>query len=124
MSVHIKLLHVSILKKNCSYFETGDKVEIIVAAVVSGTVFGILITIGVWTLKGKLSKQNLWKGRFIAQRPTTNETPKSSHSEAVVSIENQYLEINPQNNFESSHYTCLKKSYLPKEERAVYDHYD
>lgn len=60
MSDHIKLLHVSRMKKICSYFETGDKVEDIVAAVVSGTVFGILITIGVWTLKGKLLKQNLW----------------------------------------------------------------
>ena len=46
--------------KNLSYFETGDKFEIIVAAVVSGTVFGVLITIGVWILKGKLSKENLW----------------------------------------------------------------
>lgn len=60
MSDHIKLLHVSRMKKICSYFETGDKVEDIVAAVVSGTAFGILITIGVWTLKGKLLKQNLW----------------------------------------------------------------
>ena len=62
MSLLLRLLHLSITnKKNeCSHIETGDKVEIIAAAVVSGTVFGVLITIGVWILKGKLSKENLW----------------------------------------------------------------
>nr|XP_022296634.1 uncharacterized protein LOC111106302 isoform X2 [Crassostrea virginica] len=102
---------------------SGDKVEDIVAAVVSGTVFGVLITIGVWILKGKLSKENLWRVRFIAQRHTNKESPKTSLSDPAVSIENHYLEIT-HNNFESSHYTSLKKSYSPKEESAVYDHPD
>lgn len=48
------------MKRNkCFYFETGDKVEIIVAAVLSGVIFGVLITIGVWILKGTLSKEKL-----------------------------------------------------------------
>ena len=60
------------------------------------------------------------KGRFIAQRPTTNESPKSSHSEAVVSIENQYLEINPQN--VGSYYTFPHKD-LKTHSRKLYVNY-
>ena len=53
------MLYINNKQLFLSIFETGDKVEIIVAAVLSGAVFGALITVGIWILKQKLSIE-LW----------------------------------------------------------------
>ena len=55
-----------------SIFETGDKVELIVAAGFSGAVFGALFTISIWILQRKVSKDNLWYDSAIFMRCLIN----------------------------------------------------
>lgn len=43
-----------------SIFETGDKTEFVVAAGFSGAVFGALVTLGIWFLQRKMSKDKFW----------------------------------------------------------------
>ncbi|XP_022297581.2 uncharacterized protein LOC111106971 [Crassostrea virginica] len=93
---------------------SGDKVELIVAAGFSGAVFGSLVTLGIWFLQRKMSKDKLWKKRSTVQNPTYNDSSRSSNPqiEPAVSLGNQYFDIVPKNN----------QNYTQTEESAIYNH--